>query len=822
MEKEKSVDLNEDLILCLFIETKKYQKKTGVCFFDYLNYEFLMTEFMDNEHFTVLESLFIQKRPSKCLIANRSDFVDEARLENLLSLCNIESIPIDKKLFDTSNLNQDLKMIIPHDDDARNYDKHMELSNACKCLVALISYLRDENLNIDNRCSVRIHNVELYMRLDKAATSALNILPNKKNFCSYNNNISLLKFLDKCKTSVGSKKLLSWLTQPLTDQKEINRRLDLVESLSMDEELRSSIYCQYLRGVPELDKLNHYLKEINQNENTRLRKNSKYNEEMILKDIVKLYFAILDLRQLYCDLLDYSGIHKETWKEMITHPLKDILNRFSKFLELIEATIDLEELKENREYLIQRKFDPALDKLTDEKRRIMCKIKDHKEDVEIDLFSEKSTNRRAFKEDVKLVDCNTNVFLFRVTKKGFGKLSDKKQTYISVRMNKNEFLFTTSILTRLSREYVHCLQEYNALQSKIVRNIISAVSTYTPVIENFMELVSTIDVLTSFSIVVSNSQYKYTRPKVIENGEEVILKRARHPLMELPYNLKNFMPNDIYMHKKKSRLVIITGPNMGGKSTYIRQAGIIFILAQVGMFVPCDYCEVPIFTQVLCRVGASDFQLKGISTFLAEMIEASAIVKNADEKSFIIIDELGRGTSTYEGLGISWAIAKYILDRIGCFCLFATHFHEISNIAFQCEGVVNRHVETTFDQKNQKIYFLYEIKEGPSNKSYGVNVAEIAKLPKEVIRKAYEKVEDLESAENKYYLNERLNACLVNNTNGATNHVGERGEEECWKSRMSNYIKMKEEMSYVFSSNNDQEFMERFMSKRSILQNLVL
>lgn len=377
-------------------------------------------------------------------------------------------------------------------------------------------------------------------------------------------------------------------------------------------------------------------------------------------------------------------------------------------------------------------------------------------------------------------------------------------------MNKNEFLFTTNTLKNLCKQYDHCLNIYNTLQSEIINKTICAVSTYTPVIEKFIDLVSTLDVLISFSVVCHNSPFPYVRPVIVDHGENVIMRKSRHPLLELQYNLNNFIPNDIHMNKKNSRLIIVTGPNMGGKSTYIRQTAIICILAQIGMFVPCDFCEVPIFTQIMCRVGASDFQLKGISTFLSEMIEAAAIVKNADQNSFIIVDELGRGTSTYEGLGISWSIGKYILDNIKCFCLFATHFHEMSNIAYQCEGVINRHVETTIDKEKKKICFLYEIKDGASNKSYGVNVAEIAKLPKEVIQKAYEKVEELESAENKYYLKEKLNI----DTSASA--------DENYKMKISNYMKIKDEIHYLFSSTNENEFMERFVSKKNYLKELAI
>lgn len=811
MENHEVEEVNEDQILCLYIDTKKYQKSLGVCFYNYLKYEFLMTEFIDNGHFTALESLFIQKRPHKCFFNSTNDLVDDERLLNLFKICNVQAIPLEKKKYDATNLKDELKLIISHNDDVRNYDKHLELENACKCLMVLINYLKlKENQDIHNQCKINIHNMDLYMRLDKAAISALNILPNKKNIHSYNNNTSLLKFLDKCNTTIGSKKLVSWLTQPLTNVAEINKRLNIVEFFIKEDDARNVIFCNYLKRIPELDKLNHYLKEINQN--NEIRVNSKYNEEMILKDIVKMYYSILDFKQIYFTLKPIQGKNKETIDEIIINPLRDILNKFSKLLDMIEITIDLEEVQENKVYLISTSFDNELEIIANEKNALMKKIKKHKDDVEKDIFADKydRTYKRANREDIRLVDCNTNVFLFRVTKKDCGLVQQDKKKYMTVRMNKNEFLFTTNTLKNLCKQYDHCLNIYNTLQSEIINKTICAVSTYTPVIEKFIDLVSTLDVLISFSVVCHNSPFPYVRPVIVDHGKNVIMRKSRHPLLELQYNLNNFIPNDIHMNKKNSRLIIVTGPNMGGKSTYIRQTAIICILAQIGMFVPCDFCEVPIFTQIMCRVGASDFQLKGISTFLSEMIEAAAIVKNADQNSFIIVDELGRGTSTYEGLGISWSIGKYILDNIKCFCLFATHFHEMSNIAYQCEGVINRHVETTIDKEKKKICFLYEIKDGASNKSYGVNVAEIAKLPKEVIQKAYEKVEELESAENKYYLKEKLNI----DTSASA--------DENYKMKISNYMKIKDEIHYLFSSTNENEFMERFVSKKNYLKELAI
>uniref|UniRef100_A0A8C9GWT6 DNA mismatch repair proteins mutS family domain-containing protein n=1 Tax=Piliocolobus tephrosceles TaxID=591936 RepID=A0A8C9GWT6_9PRIM len=815
MENNENVELKEEHIACVFIDTKKYQKSVGVCFFDYLKYEFLMTEFIDNGYFTALESLFIQKSPFKCFYNSTNDVVDDERILNIFSMCNIQSFVLDKRKYDITNLREEIKLIISQDDDVRNYDKHFELENGCKCLMVLINYLRvNEYKDIHNKCSINIHNINLYMRLDKAAISSLNILPSTKNVSCYNSNMSLLSFLNKCNTSIGYKKLVSWLTQPLRDVTEINKRLDMVELFIKEDDTRNSIFCNFLKRVPELDKLNHYLKEINQNNEVQV--NFKYNEEMILKDIIKLYYSILDFKQIYFGLVSIKNRkHEGTLNEMFIKPLHGTLNQFAKLLSMIEMTIDFKEIEENKQYLISTNFDDELKRICNEKNGLMKKIKDHKEDVENDLFCDKYDRRykRINKEDIKIVNCNTNVFLFRVSKKDCSLVQQQKKKYISIRMNKNEFLFTTNTLKKLCKEYDDCLYVYKTLQSEIVRKTIIAVATYTPVIEKFIDIVSTLDVLISFSVVCYNSPFSYVRPILVENGENVIMKRSRHPLLEIQHNLNSFIPNDIFMNKQKSRLVIVTGPNMGGKSTYIRQTTIICILSQIGMFVPCDYCEIPIFSQIMCRVGASDFQLKGISTFLSEMIEASAIVKNADENSMIIVDELGRGTSTYEGLGISWSFAKYILDNIKCFCLFATHFHEISNLAYDSKGVINRHVETVIDQKQNKICFLYEIKDGASNKSYGVSVAEIAKLPKEVIKKAYEKVEELESAENKYYLKGKL----VNTNEASTQTIDEKYEKKIW-----NYTKIKDEIHQLLSSSNETEFLNKFISKRNYLKEIYI
>jgi len=288
-------------------------------------------------------------------------------------------------------------------------------------------------------------------------------------------------------------------------------------------------------------------------------------------------------------------------------------------------------------------------------------------------------------------------------------------------------------------------KEYNIIETKLLAQMTELCVGYKKAFDPAPHLVAKLDVLVTFAHVAMNAPEDYIRPRITDTdgpGRELKLVGARHPLLEM--RDITFIKNDVHMKLGETHFQIITGPNMGGKSTYITMVGIHCLLAQIGCFVPAFEAEIPIFDSILCRVGAGDQQLKGISTFMAEMLESTAIVNESTSKSLVIIDELGRGTSTSEGLGLAQSISEHMATK-QTFSLFATHFHELCSLESRIPGVKNKFVDVHIDEKSKRMKMIYKIKDGSCSKSFGIHVAKMAKFPDSVIALAEIKVHELEN-----------------------------------------------------------------------------
>ncbi|CAA9986136.1 DNA mismatch repair protein MSH2, putative [Plasmodium knowlesi strain H] len=772
-----SIDTNNagsPTVMSFNMETRNNIKYAGICIYNMNTNEFSLCEYIENEHFTILESLLIQCRPTCFLYLSNNDKLDDKRIKLILSLCEVKYRELGRAdFYNTCSMENDLSKLLKPTEDVKNCISFFKLKLACRSFTSIVKHMNLLNdYSATNKCLLTNYNINRYLKLDRAATIALNVheehmLGEKKTSCKRGTNNTLYTFLNKCKTKIGERKLLQWVMHPIRDEAKINERLDMVSILKEDGVMRSMIQSDYLRKISDLDVIIKKLKIVNsttgegKEENVARRIGGgkvKGGKNMCtIEDLVKMYDSVVVSKRIYYCLNDYAGKYRNTLEKNFLTPLKEVLISLDSFVKLIELTVDFDELSNNN-FLISRKFDEQLEKLASEKDETLRMIKEHRQEVEDDINNLKGISKKNnAKEDIKLVDCNINTFLFRAVKKDISSIQQRKKTYFQVRMNKSEILFTTNKLKELCKRYEYILQDYNMAQEQLASKAIQVASSYWDPTTKLSKLIAQIDVLSAFAFVSASSISVYVRPIAETNGQVLQLIESRHPLVESNFLLmNNFIPNDVHMNKTDKRLNIITGPNMGGKSTYIRQIALICLMAQIGCFVPCTYARIPIFSQIMCRVGSSDIQLKGISTFFSEMIEISAIIKNADENTLVIIDELGRGTSTYEGFGISWAVAQYILKKIKCFCLFATHFHEMSNLEDEYQGATNNHVGAKIDPEKKKISFLYEIKKGYADKSYGVHVAQIAKLPQNVIDKAFEKSKELESVENRHYFRSKM------------------------------------------------------------------
>ncbi|RUS18690.1 muts domain V-domain-containing protein, partial [Endogone sp. FLAS-F59071] len=743
------------IVLAVKLGTGGEQKIVGVAFADASIRELGVAQFVDNELYSNLESLAIQLGVKECIVLQDESHKDYEliKLKGVLDRAGIVITERKKGDFNAKDIEQDLNRLLESEISVTSRPE-FEMRNAMAasaCLIKYLSLMSDES-NFGHY-TLRTHDLSQFMRLDASALRALNLMPGPQD--GSNKTMSLFGLLNKCKTAQGARLLGQWLKQPLMNVEEIEKRQDLVEIFTEDTELRQSLQEDHLKSVPDLHRL---AKRFQRGVAT-------------LQDVVRMYQVVIRLPGLLACLESYNGEEgrlKDLLDAIYISKLKEYSENLENLQELVETTIDLEAV-EDHEFLIKSDFDETLQELRARISEVRSEMDQEHDRVgrKLNLDTEKK---------LKMEKHNVYGHCFRVMRTDASAIRNKSE-YHEYATQKAGTYFATGKMRDLSQTWNELSTQYDRKQSDLVKEVITIVdkagrATYCPVLETLGGLIAHLDVLVSFAHVSVHAPIPYVRPKVIEKGQgDVILAAARHPCLEVQDDV-SFIPNDVELMRgshrrlcvgysfglnchlalRKSEFQIITGPNMGGKSTYIRQIGVIALMAQTGCFVPCSEATLCVFDSILARVGAGDSQLKGVSTFMAEMLETATILKSATANSLIVIDELGRGTSTYDGFGLAWAISEYIATEIQCFCLFATHFHELTVLGDTVLHVRNLNVAVHVGEgrnggAGRDITLLYKVNEGVCDQSFGIHVAELANFPETVVKLAKRKANELEDAE---------------------------------------------------------------------------
>ena len=691
-------------------------------------------QFVDNEQFSGLDSFLVQI--GGCVLYLSDEFEDLSKgdgrkVGNLLQGKDVEAVYRKKALFTApKDIGEALLKLVGKATHATNTaDTEMPLAHSCiNCLLSSLRLLSDDDHaeTFMGSCDLRFGSLSTVMKLDSAAAEAVNLLPKADHPSQYG---SLYGVLNRCKTKIGARLLERWLRQPLIDQAEIERRLNIVEILKNNTLFRNQLIDGPLKGVPDVDSI------ISKMQRKTAALEDVFRLYVFTRSLPSLVAVLTDLLETAALKDDSASSHDEEIKATIFDrfitPLNALVSKFALYQELVEHVVDFNQLPD---LMINSQHDPALDELRQERDELLVQAQS--------ILSEASRRWASF-ADIKLERNSQHGFILRTTRADDERqLRKNNAEVIILSLQKNGVHASTPKLKMLGDRVLEIDREYHEMQKGLVEKSVATALSYLPVLEAASAIVAEIDVLTSFAITAAVSCSEYVRPKIHPKGSGIInLKKARHPCVELMDGV-DFISNDYLLARGKSSFQILTGPNMGGKSTYIRGIGSIAVMAQIGSFVPCAEAELSIVDCILARVGAGDAVSRGVSTFMAEMLEASVILQTATKDSLIIIDELGRGTSTFDGFGLAWAISEFMVTKIDCLCLFATHFHELTALANKHSSVCNKHVSAMTDKK--QVVMLYNVADGPCTQSFGVHVAATASFPQEVINEAKRKAAELE------------------------------------------------------------------------------
>lgn len=683
-----------------FIDENLSTANNFICCISKNRFEFALT-FVDvstGEMYSCLIEEDLQKllneigkyNPSEILISRSEDELYEYLKKNCTSFVQMIEFVDLQKCYE----------IIENQINVGKIDERLILS-----VGNLLKYLTEtQKISFDYIRRFEFYRIQNYLQIDINTKRNLELTESiiqrsKKN--------SLLGILDQTKTSMGSRLLKKWIERPLIDVIEINRRLDSVEQLKSSYSILVQIE-ELLSRMYDIERLSSKFAYKNVN----------------AKDLLSLKRSIEVLPALKKLLSSFSAqLLKEIYEGLDT--LEDIYA-------LVDSSINEGApvtLKEGG--IIKDGFNEEVDRL----RNISKNSKEL-----LVQYEEKERNLTGIK-NLRIGYNKVFGYYIEVTKSNYSLVPDR---YIRKQTLANAERYVTEELKKLEDEILGADQKLIELEYQLFCEIRDRIEAQIERIQKTASYIAILDVLCSFARIAIDNEY--VRPNVYL-GDKIYIKNGRHPVVEKMIGRGNFIPNDTELDQVENRILIITGPNMAGKSTYMRQVALIVIMAQMGCFVPADEAHIGIVDKIFSRIGASDDISSGQSTFMVEMSEVANILKNATPKSLIIFDEVGRGTSTYDGLSIAWAVLEYVADKskIGAKTLFATHYHELTELEERIPGVKNYRVDVKEEGKN--VIFLRKIVRGGCDSSYGIHVARLAGIPEDVLKRAEEILKQLEEAD---------------------------------------------------------------------------
>ncbi|MFC4557201.1 DNA mismatch repair protein MutS [Virgibacillus kekensis] len=568
----------------------------------------------------------------------------------------------------------------------------------------LLNYIQHtQKRSLDHLQPARIIKLDYHLSLDMYSKRNLELT---ETMLKKGKQGSLLWVLDQTVTAMGSRMLKKWLERPLLNRNLIERRQDIVEG--------------FYHGFMERDSLREILKSVYDLE--RLAGRVAYGN-VNARDLTQLKESLKKIPSVKATLKQFGRENIDDLSDKLTYP-ESIISI------LDDSLIEDPPVSIREGSIIKDGYNTTLDSYREASRNGKQWITEleHKEKQETNIKSLKIGYNRVFGYYIEVTKANLHLL-------PEGRY-ERKQTLT------NAERYITPELKEKERLILEAEEKSVDLEYSLFLEIREQVKEYIPEIQRLADVVSEIDVLQGFAAV--SEKNNYTRPRFVD--DRLSIKNGRHPVIEEVMKEGTFVPNDILLDQDTD-ILLITGPNMSGKSTYMRQLALTVIMGQIGCFVPCDEAELTLFDQIFTRIGAADDLVSGQSTFMVEMLEANHAISNATDKSLILLDEIGRGTSTYDGMALAQSIIEYIHDNIHAKTLFSTHYHELTELEDSLEKVKNIHVRA--EEYEGNVVFLHQIKEGAADESYGIHVAKLANLPQSLIDRASSILNQLESSEKK-------------------------------------------------------------------------